>query len=65
MTAPLMTPTKLYTRQVLKDQKQLENLRYFSCPFSFVENDVRAACEIKSSISTTNVAFKEKSRKKN
>jgi hypothetical protein len=59
-----MTPTKLYPRQNMADQKQLENLRYFSSSVSLVTNDAWAACEIKSGISTAKAAFKKKSRKK-
>jgi hypothetical protein len=55
-----MTPTQLYPRQITTDQKQLANLRYFSPPVSLVTNDARAACEIKSSISTAKAAFKKK-----
>jgi hypothetical protein len=42
-------------------------LRYFISPVSLVTNDIKAACEIKSSISTAKAAFKKKktSRKKN
>jgi hypothetical protein len=42
------------------DQKQLENVEYFSCVSNMIANDARCTREIKSRITMTTAAFNRK-----
>jgi hypothetical protein len=46
--------------QIMKDQKQLENLENFNSLGSMITNNARCICEIKSSTAMTKAAFKGK-----
>ena len=46
--------------QTLIDQKQLENVEYFSCLSSMITNDARCTSEIKSMIVMAKAAFEKK-----
>jgi len=46
--------------QTVKDQKQLENVEYFSCLGSMITNDARSMQEIKSRIAKAKAAFNKK-----
>jgi hypothetical protein len=46
--------------QIMIDEKQLENVEYFSYLGSMITNDARCRCEIKSRISMVKAAFNRK-----
>jgi hypothetical protein len=46
--------------QIMIDQKQLENVEYFSCLGSMITNDARCTWEIKSRIAMAKAAFNRK-----
>jgi hypothetical protein len=48
------------TMRIMVDQKQLEDVEYFNCLGSFITNDARCTCEIKSGIVMAEVAFNRK-----
>jgi hypothetical protein len=49
-----------YPIKIMIDQKQLENVEYFSYLGSLITNDARCTCEIKSRISMAKAAFNKK-----
>jgi hypothetical protein len=46
--------------QIMKDQKQLENVEYFSCLGSMITNDAQCTQEIKSKIAKAKASFNKK-----
>jgi len=49
--------------QIVKDQRQPENVEYFNYFGSMITNDARCTWEIKSKIAMAKTAFKKKKKK--
>jgi hypothetical protein len=49
-----------YPIKIMTDQKQLENVEYFSYLGSMITSDARCTCEIKSRIAMAKAAFNNK-----
>jgi len=48
------------TVQIIVDQKEVENVDYFSCLDSLITNDARSTCEIKCRIAVAKAALNKK-----
>jgi hypothetical protein len=49
-----------FSLRITADQKQLENVEYFNCLGSMIQNNARYICEIKARIAMAKAAFNRK-----
>jgi hypothetical protein len=59
-TKAMTIPRQPSAMQIMIDQKQLENVEYFSCLGSMITNDARCTRKIKSRIAMEKAAFNTK-----